>query len=164
MSNLAVVCLRESLFCAFAAHRSSIAGLSFIQISFLSRVGGPVRPGWEPEHLRLANKRCLGEGSNPHKPSKWRRGECESQQEASMRSCFIRARQRSGEGVVRRNGCPKACFWRVCFSAPLRFLGVLRANLKGAEKKRTLQKRPFGQSFLCTTPSPLLSGFGAPQF
>ena len=23
----------------------------------------------------------------------------------------IRARQRSGEGIVRRNGCPKECFW-----------------------------------------------------
>ena len=36
--------------------------------------------------------------------------------------------------------------------------GVLRANLKGAEKKRTLQilKHPFGQPFLRTTPSPLL--------
>ena len=33
---------------------------------------------------------------------------------------------------------------------------VLRANLKGAEKKRTLQKHPFGQPFLRTTPSPLL--------
>ena len=33
--------------------------------------------------------------------------------------------------------------------------GVLK--LKGAEKKRTLQKHPFGQPFLCTTPSPLLS-------
>ena len=29
-------------------------------------------------------------------------------------------------------------------------------NLKGAEKKRTLQKNPFGQPFLRTTPSPLL--------
>ena len=38
--------------------------------------------------------------------------------------CFFRARQRSGEGVVRRNGCPKGCFWRVrFFSAPLRFSG-----------------------------------------
>ena len=35
---------------------------------------------------------------------------------------IIRARQRSGEGVVRRNGCPKGCFGRVrFFSAPLRF-------------------------------------------
>ena len=33
--------------------------------------------------------------------------------------------KRSGEGVVRRNGCPKECFWRVrFFSAPLRFSGV----------------------------------------
>ena len=37
-------------------------------------------------------------------------------------SVCIRTRQRSGEGVVRRNGCPKGCFWRVrFFSAPLRF-------------------------------------------
>ena len=34
--------------------------------------------------------------------------------------------------------------------------GVLRENLKGAEKKLTLQKHPFGQPFLRTTPSPLL--------
>ena len=70
------------------------------------------------------------------------------------------ARQKSGEGVMRRNGCPKECFWRVrFFSAPLRFSGpssVLRENLKGAEKKRTLQKHPFGQPLLRTTPSPLL--------
>ena len=32
----------------------------------------------------------------------------------------------------------------------------LRTNLKGAEKKRTLQKHPFGQPKLRTTPSPLL--------
>ena len=51
----------------------------------------------------------------------------------------------------------RRCFWRVFFfSAPLRFSGVLRANLKGAEKKRTLQKHSFGQPFLLTTPSPLL--------
>ena len=37
-------------------------------------------------------------------------------------------------------------FWRVrFFSAPLRFSSVLRANLKGAEKRWTLQKHPFGQ-------------------
>ena len=34
-------------------------------------------------------------------------------------------------------------------------------NLKGAERKRTLQKHPFGQPFLRTTPSPLL--WRAPQ-
>ena len=34
--------------------------------------------------------------------------------------------------------------------------GVLRENPKGAEKKRTLQKHPFGEPFLRTTPSPLL--------
>ena len=73
----------------------------------------------------------------------------------------IRVRQRSDEGVVRRNGCPKGCFWRVrFFSAPLRFAlktpEIKPENLKGAEKKRTLQKHPFGQPFLRTTPSPLL--------
>ena len=51
----------------------------------------------------------------------------------------------------------KRCFWRVrFFSAPLKLSGVLRANLKGAEKKRTLQNHPYGQLFLCTTPSLLL--------
>ena len=41
------------------------------------------------------------------------------------------ARQRSGEGFVRRNGCPNGCFWRVRFSsAPLRFSGVVKGNLK----------------------------------
>ena len=39
---------------------------------------------------------------------------------------------------------------------PLGFSGVLRANPKGAEKKRTLQKHPLGQVFLRATPSPLL--------
>ena len=73
----------------------------------------------------------------------------------------IRTRQRSGEGVVRRNGCPKGCFWRVrFFSAPLRFSLKTpersRENLLGAEKKRTLRKHPFGQPFLRATPSPLL--------
>ena len=36
------------------------------------------------------------------------------------------------------------------------FQVFLRTNLKGAEKKRTLQKYPFGQPFLRTTPSLLL--------
>ena len=70
-------------------------------------------------------------------------------------------RQRSRESVVRRNGCPKGCFWRVpFFSAPLKdfegLSGILRADLKGAENKRTLQKHPFGQPFRRTMPSPLL--------
>ena len=51
----------------------------------------------------------------------------------------------------------KSVFWRVrFFSATLRFALKTLDNLKGAEKKRTLQKHPFGQPFLCTTPSPLL--------
>ena len=45
----------------------------------------------------------------------------------SLAEVKVRVRQRSGEGVVRRNGCPKGCFWRVrFFSAPLRF--VLKNN------------------------------------
>ena len=62
-------------------------------------------------------------------------------------------RQRSGEGVVRGNGCPKGCFWRVrFFSVPLRFALKTPKNLEGTEKKRTLQKHPFGQPFPRTTP------------
>ena len=72
-------------------------------------------------------------------------------------SHYFRKLSERGEGVVRRNGRPKGCFWRVhFFSAPFKFSDVLRASLKGAEKKRTLQKHPFGRPFLRTTPSPLL--------
>ena len=72
-------------------------------------------------------------------------------------SGFFRACQRSGEGVVRRNGCPKGCSWRVRFvSGPLGIALKTPENPKVAEKKRTLQKHRFGQPFLCTTPSPLL--------
>ena len=81
---------------------------------------------------------------------------------ATLRQCpsckhvaYIRVRQRSGEGVVRRNRCPKGCFCRVrCFSALLRF--KTPEDLNGAEKQWTLQKHPFGQRFLRMTPSPLL--------
>ena len=67
----------------------------------------------------------------------------------------FRARQRSGEGVVRGNGRPKGVFWRVrFFSAPVRFALKTPENLKWEEKKRTLH--PFGRPFLRTTPSPLL--------
>ena len=34
------------------------------------------------------------------------------------RATSVRARQRSGEGVVRRNGHPKGCFWTVRSSLP----------------------------------------------
>ena len=45
----------------------------------------------------------------------------------------IRARQRSGEGFVRRNGCPKGWFWRVrFFCAPFRVALKTPENLKGA--------------------------------
>ena len=58
----------------------------------------------------------------------------------SMHRAKRRARQSSGEGVARRNGRPKGCFWRVRFlSAPLRFALKTLENLKGAKEKRTLQ-------------------------
>ena len=44
----------------------------------------------------------------------------------------------------------------------LRFSGVLRANLKGAEKKRTLQKNPFGEPLKVFSAPRLLRSFGAP--
>ena len=54
-------------------------------------------------------------------------------------------------GVVRRNGCPKGCFWRVHFlSAPLGFSAVLR------EQTGSPKTPIFGQPFLRTMPSPLL--------
>ena len=63
-----------------------------------------------------------------------------------------RVRQRSGEGVVRRNGCPKGCFWRVrFFSAPLRFvlkntwmvLKPLRGQISNGLSKNTLLDNHF---------------------
>ena len=69
----------------------------------------------------------------------------------SLRS-KIRVRQRSGEGVVRRNGCPKGCFWRVrFFSAPLRFalkknrkvLKTLREQRRNGLSKNTLLDNRF---------------------
>ena len=58
---------------------------------------------------------------------------------------------------MQRNGCPKDRFWRVrFFSAPLWSALETSENFKVAEKKRTLQKRSFGQPFLRTTPSLLI--------
>ena len=69
----------------------------------------------------------------------------------------IRVRQRSGEGIVRRNGRPKGCFWRVrFFYCPVKVYPYTPENLRWAEKKRTLQKCPSGRQFLRRTPSPLL--------
>ena len=53
---------------------------------------------------------------------------------------LVRARQRSGEGVVRRNGCPKGCFWRVSFfSCSLKVFMCL----KGAREETDSPKTPF---------------------
>ena len=52
----------------------------------------------------------------------WACGCCECPNPLFQTWFFLGVRQRSGEGVVRRNGRPKGCFWRVRFlSAPLRF-------------------------------------------
>ena len=65
---------------------------------------------------------------------------------------------------MRRNGCPKVCFWRVrFFSAPFRFTLETPENLEGAEEKRTLQQHTLGQPFLRTTPSPLLGRAPNPE-
>ena len=68
-----------------------------------------------------------------------------------LRGALMELRQRSGEGVVRRNGCPKGCFCRVrFFSAPSRFALQRPENLKGEEEMDS-PKHPFGQPFLRTT-------------
>ena len=60
---------------------------------------------------------------------------------------IMRARKRSGEGVVRRNGCPKGCFWRVRFcSALLRFpLKTSERSWKpcGSREETDSPKTPF---------------------
>ena len=66
-------------------------------------------------------------------------------------------RAKRAEKASCENGCPKRYFWRVrFFSAPSSFALEAPENLRGTEKKRTLQQHPFGQPFLCTAPSPLL--------
>ena len=66
------------------------------------------------------------------------------------------------KGVVLRNGCRKECFGESISSLPPSgfqdLLGVLRANLKGAEKKRTLQSTLFDNRFSTRR---LLRSFGA---
>ena len=67
-----------------------------------------------------------------------------------------RAKASCGETLVQKRVFGESVF-PLCPLKVFRTLQVfLRANLKGAEKKRTLQKHPFGQPFLRTTPSPLL--------
>ena len=60
---------------------------------------------------------------------------------------IMRVRQRSGEGVVRRNGRPKGCFWRVrFFSASLRFSGTfrcLKSKPQAGREETDSPKTPF---------------------
>ena len=68
-------------------------------------------------------------------------------------------RQRSGEGVVRRNGCPKGCFWRVrFFSAPLRFSGVKEQTLRGQRRNGLSRNILLDKRFSARR---LLRSFGA---
>ena len=84
---------------------------------------------------------------------------------ASTKARFPRSRQKSGRakgaakgscGEIVQKGVLESPFLLCSLKAFRDLSCVLRANLKGAEKKRTLQKHPFGQPFLRTTPSPLL--------
>ena len=68
--------------------------------------------------------------------------------------------QRSGEGVVRRNGCPNGCFWRIrFFSVPLKFALKESENLEGHRinglSKNTLLDNRFSARRL-------LRSFGGP--
>ena len=69
----------------------------------------------------------------------------------------IRARQRSGEGVVQRSGCPKECFWRPFFPAPLRFALKTSGNLKGGREETDSPKTPF---WTTVSPHDAFSAFG----
>ena len=74
---------------------------------------------------------------------------------------FLKGWLQSAPKERRRRRAEKRLSKRVCwrvrfFSAPLRFALKTSENLEGAEKKRTIQKHPFGQPFLRTTTSPLL--------
>ena len=54
----------------------------------------------------------------------------------------IRTRQRSGEGVVRGNGRPKECFWRVrLFCAPLSFAVKTPKIREGANREKLTMKK-----------------------
>ena len=69
------------------------------------------------------------------------------QNHPSVKPPFLGARQRSGEGVVRRNGCPRGCFWTVrFFSAPSRFSGpfrCLKSKPQGGREETDSPKTPF---------------------
>ena len=73
--------------------------------------------------------------------------------------------QRSGEGVVRRNGCPKRCFWRVrFFSAPLRLkvfrtFQVFKEKILRAQRRNGLSKNTLLDNRFYARP---LRSFGVP--
>ena len=72
----------------------------------------------------------------------------------------VRARQRSGEGDVRKNGRPKGCIRRVrFFSVPLRFALETPENLKGQRTNGLSKNTLFGRPFSARR---LLRSFGAP--
>ena len=62
-------------------------------------------------------------------------------------STKLRTCQRSGEGVVRRNCCPKGCFWRIGFLLCPLLLSYLKTWILKTNKSC------FGWPFLRTTPS-----------
>ena len=82
----------------------------------------------------------------------------------SLKQCllprFRDQRQRGGEGVVRRNGCPKGCFWRGCFSSAPQ--GLLSKHLKtlrgqrrnGLSKNTLLDNRFSARCLLCSFSAP----------
>ena len=58
---------------------------------------------------------------------------------------FSERSKEAGRGVVRRNGCPKGCFWRVrFFSAPLRFAPKTPENFMDDRFFARRLLRPFG--------------------
>ena len=91
-------------------------------------------------------------------PSRAQRSSCRD--DHLLRWAKIRARQRSGEGVVSRNGCPKGSFWRVRFSLPPYGLLLKRLKTLRGQRRNILSKNALLDNRFSTRR--LLRSFSAP--
>ena len=158
--------------------RVDIVGLFAEKLTFPMPDKGlilPLQKGCEGDAIRpCVSKQCpadgvwrIGRGVSPDRVRKTRFTPSESSAGHGLppqRPPKLRACQRSGEGVVRRNGCPKGCFCRVrFFSAPLRFSGPSRcfkSKPSARQRRNGLSKTPLLDNR--SSARPLRRSFGAP--